>query len=194
MRDDEPVPLPRWEPPLARERRVLHRRRRPIVAFGGIGLALLGLATALDQAMRPAPRLIWNASASAPIGLWHIHPDTRVSAGDMVLAKTPASVRSLAAARHYIPATVPLLKRVAAVDGDIVCAGGPRILIDGHLAAVRMVSDPHGRRLPWWSGCGRLGRDRYFLLNATPESFDSRYFGSVAGTAIIGTATPLWLR
>jgi type IV secretory pathway protease TraF len=32
----------------------------------------------------------------------------------MVLATTPTSVRQLAAARRYIPAGVPLLKRIAA--------------------------------------------------------------------------------
>ncbi len=194
MRDDQPVPLPRWEPPLARERRVLQGRRRPILAFGGIGLALLGLAAALDQGVQPAPRLIWNASASAPVGLWYIHPGARVSAGDMVLAKTPGSVRSLAAARHYIPATVPLLKRVAAMRGAVVCATDKRILIDRRLAAVRLATDPHGRPLPRWNGCGRLGHGRFFLLNAAPDSFDSRYFGPVDAAAIIGTATPLWLR
>jgi conjugative transfer signal peptidase TraF len=194
MRDDQPVPLLRWEPPLARERRVLHRRRRPIVAFGGIGLALLGLAAALDQCERRTPRLIWNASASAPVGLWYIHPGARVSAGDMVLAKTPGSVRSLATARRYIPARVPLLKRVVAMQGTVVCATDKRIVVERRTLAVRLATDPHGRPLPWWNGCGRLGRGQFFLLNTAPDSFDSRYFGPVNETAIIGTATPLWLR
>jgi conjugative transfer signal peptidase TraF len=194
MRDDQPVPLPRWEPLLARERHAYRRRRRPIIAFGGLGLTLLGLAVVLDRDIRPAPRLIWNASASAPIGLWHIDPGARVSAGDMVLAKTPAGVRSLVAERHYIPATVPLLKRVAAVEGDIVCATDKRILIGGHLAAVRLATDPQDRPMPWWNGCRPLGRGRFFLLNAAPDSFDSRYFGPVDRSAIIGSATPLWLR
>lgn len=66
------TPLPDWNPPLARQ---LRRRRRPGLIAGGIGLALRNIAVTLDFAIRPAPRLVWNASASAPIGLWRIQPD-----------------------------------------------------------------------------------------------------------------------
>lgn len=193
MRDDGPVPLPRWEPPLVREHRPRLRRRPPIAVIVGAGLAWLGSGMTLLAAFHPAPRLVWNASPSAPVGFWHIHPGARVSTGDMVLLKTPASIRSLAAARHYLPATVPLLKRVAAMQGDAVCAIGSRIVIDGHPVAVRLAADRHGRPMSWWKGCERLGHGRFFLLNATPDSFDSRYFGPVDRSAIIGTATPLWL-
>jgi len=187
---DRPISPLEWQPPL---RRTVRRRRLVLIA-GGLGLALLGLAARLDQGVRPAPRIVWNASASAPIGFWHIHPDVPIHTGDMVLAHTPASVRQLAARRRYIPANVPLLKRVAAQDGDSVCALGKRIFIDGRRAAVRRAVDPHGRPLPWWSGCEHLRGGRFFLLMDAPDSFDSRYFGPVDEAAIIGRATPLWLR
>jgi len=184
-------PLLEWQPPLARTRR---RRRRPILAASGIGLALLGFAAALDFAVRPAPRVIWNASASAPIGFWRIHPDRPIHTGDMVLAHTPEAVRQLAAIRRYIPANVPLLKRVAARDGDSVCALGREIFINGRWVAERRAADPHGRPLPWWSGCEHLHGGRFLLLMDAPDSFDGRYFGPVDEAAIIGRATPLWLR
>lgn len=40
----------------------------------------------------------------------------------MVLTHTPGNVRRLAAHRRYIPANVPLMKRIAAQGGDDVCA------------------------------------------------------------------------
>lgn len=187
----QPAPLLEWHPPLARQ---LRARRRPLIIAGGIGLALLGLAAVLDSAVRPAPRLIWNASASAPIGLWRIHPGTQLRTNDMVLAHTPASVRQLAARRHYLPANVPLLKRIAGRDGDEVCALGYEIFVNGRRVAQRRSADRKGRPLPWWTGCEHLQDGRVFLLMDAPDSFDGRYFGPISETAIIGKAVPLWLR
>src|SRR3546814_5869861 len=102
----------------------------------------------LDFAVNPAPRLVWNASASAPIGFWRIDPRARIDRGDMVLVQTPDSVRQLAARRHYLPANVPLLKSVAARKGSEVCALGPAIFIDGRLTATRKkVEDRKSTRL-----------------------------------------------
>src|SRR3546814_5747632 len=103
----------------------------------------------LDFAVNPAPRLVWNASASAPPGFWRIDPGARIDRGDMVLVRTPDSVRQLAARRHYLPANVPLLKRVVARDGSKVCALGSAIFIDGRLSATRKEVDRQGRPLPW---------------------------------------------
>jgi conjugative transfer signal peptidase TraF len=185
-----PLPLFEWQPPL---RRVMRPRRAVLIA-GGIGLAMLGAAAVLDFAVRPAPRVIWNASASAPIGLWRIHPGARVRTGDMVLARTPDSVRRLAAQRHYLPANVPLLKRVAARDGDEVCALGNEIFVNGRWIGERRIADRQGRPLPWWSGCELLRGGRLFLVMDAPDSFDGRYFGPVDEAAVIGKATALWLR
>lgn len=191
MREVRRLPPLRWQPPLARTRR---RQRRSILALGGVGLALLGFAALLDQVIRPAPRIVWNASASAPIGFWRIQPARPIRIGDAVLAHTPDSVRWLAARRRYVPANVPLLKQVAAQGGDRVCARGNSIYIDGRRAAIRYAVDSHGRPLPWWRGCGRLHAGQFFLLMPAPDSFDSRYFGPVDRVAIIGGATPLWTR
>lgn len=115
-----PAPLLEWDPPLARQ---LRARRRPVLAASMIGLALLGLGAVLDFAIRPAPRLVWNASASAPVGLWRIDPHARLHTGDMVLARSPRSVRTMAAKRRYLPANVPLLKRIA-THGAVRSHGG----------------------------------------------------------------------
>lgn len=192
-RSDRPAPVPlfAWDSLLAQQ---VRRRRRPILIAANIGLALLGLAAALDFSIRPAPRLVWNASASAPIGLWRIHPDVRLRTGDMVLAHTPASVRLLAASRRYIPSNVPLVKRIAARDGDDVCAIGATLFINGRPVAERLDADRRGRVLPWWEGCEMLRDGRVLLLMERADSFDGRYFGPIDEDQIIGKATPLWLR
>lgn len=142
----------------------------------------------------PVPRLVWNASASAPIGLYRVYPGGSVKAGDMVVARLPGRFRALAAERHYLPANVPLVKRVAAAAGSQVCARRRAILIDNRQVAVRQLSDPHGRPLPWWEGCIRLRSGELLLLMDAPDSFDGRYVGVTEGDDVIGRAVLLWRR
>src|SRR3546814_2644751 len=111
------LPLLDWGDQLRqakRERRTLVRR----VAVIGAGITLVGLTIAFP----PAPRLVWNASASAPIGPYAVTPGATVEPGDMVIARVPDRSRMMAAERRYIPADVPLVKRVAAAAGDEVGA------------------------------------------------------------------------
>ncbi|HEY0596357.1 MAG TPA: S26 family signal peptidase [Sphingopyxis sp.] len=156
--------------------------------------AVLSVALAATLAAPPRPRLLWNASASAPVGLWKVVPTTSVRRGDMVVARLGEPWRALAARRHYLPANVPLLKRVTALPGDRVCALGPWLFVDGRIVAVRRHADRLGRPLPWWHGCRVLGRHSVLLLMDDPASFDGRYFGPLEQRAIVGKAVPLWLR
>ena len=94
-----------------RRARLARRRLRRRIAITAVVIVPLGLTIAFP----PAPWLLWNASASAPIGLYHVTPGAAVKAGDMVVAHAPMAVRELAARRHYLPAHVPLVKRVAAM-------------------------------------------------------------------------------
>lgn len=182
------APLFAWGEQIRRLRR--HRRARQLVAGLAIGSVVLGLTIASP----PAPRLVWNASASAPIGLYRVYPGGSVKAGDMVAARLPARFRALAAERHYLPANVPLVKRVAAAAGSQVCADGRAILVDGRPVATRQTADPHGRALPRWDGCIRLRGRELFLLMDAPDSFDGRYVGVTEGDDVIGRAVLLWRR
>ncbi|WBO24415.1 S24/S26 family peptidase [Sphingomonas abietis] len=97
-----------------------------MLAWVGFGLATLGLSAAQDRLAGPTPWLVWNVSSSAMLGLWRIHPGMGVAVGDMALVRTPDGVRQFAANRHYVPAGVPLLKRVAATDGALRASGSTR--------------------------------------------------------------------
>jgi conjugative transfer signal peptidase TraF len=115
--------------------------------------------------------------------------------GDLVLARAPLWARKLAAERGYLPLNMPIVKRVAAVAGDVVCASGDTISIDGRPVAHRLTSDRMGRPLPQWDGCEILGSGEFFLLMAdVPDSFDGRYFGVTERRNIISRLVPLWTR
>jgi len=173
---------------MARVRRARLRRRGVAIAIGSAGL----IATI---ALPPLPRLVWNASASAPIGLYVVTPGAPLARGDMVIAWPPPTARILAASRHYLPRDVPLVKRVAGIPDDQICAENRIVSVNGRAIATRLVTDPRGRPLPWWQGCRRLDQGALFLLmTETPDSFDGRYFGVSQRRDIIGRARPLWTR
>jgi conjugative transfer signal peptidase TraF len=169
------------------------RPRRGAILATLIGCAAASIAGPL--LWTPPILLVWNASASAPLGLYRVQPGARVGRGDMVVAWAPAPARKLAAQRRYIPANVPLVKRVAGVAGDRVCAMGQIILINGRTGSRRRRRrDPAGRPMPSWKGCRLLSRGDYFLLMDNPASFDGRYFGLTRKQEIIGKAVLVWAR
>lgn len=170
------------------------RKRRRLLRRAALGIATGAIAIGLTIAFPPAPRLVWNASASAPIGLYSVSPDSPAEPGDMVIAWLPEPWRGLAARRRYLPANVPLVKRVAASSGDEVCALGGEIFVNGRRLTDRKVADRRGRPLPMWNGCVRLRGGQLFLLMDHPDSFDGRYFGVTGSADVVGKAALLWRR
>ncbi len=164
--------------------------KRFLILLGGYAAIA---AITVPAFVRPAPRLVWNASASVPIGLYRARPVKGLGRGDLVAAYAPQPVGHLMAERGYLPLRVPMLKQVAAVMGQDVCRTGPHILIDRKHVAEARVFDRAGRPLPAWQGCHRLLEDEVFLLNpGAPDSFDGRYFGPVKKAAIVAILTPVW--
>lgn len=163
--------------------------RTPILA----GMLLATGAILAATIASPRTRVIWNASASLPIGLYAVQHIDRPNIGDLVLARTPDDWTREFDTRGYLPAGVPLLKRVAAASGSTVCRNETRITIDGAFVATAQRHDRYGRPLPAWQGCHRLGADEVFLLIAEHSaSLDGRYLGPTPMSSIIGRAEPLW--
>lgn len=168
-------------------------RRKRLVKRAALGAAGV-FALLVTAAFPPAPRLLWNASASAPIGLYTVSPGTSADLEELVIARLPQRYRRLAATRRYLPMNVPLVKRVAASAGDEVCARGAQVFVNGLSTAKRRIADHAGRPMPLWTGCVDLRGRQLFLLMDTPASFDGRYFGVTEGADIIGRAWPIWTR
>ena len=168
---------------------VIDRAPHAIIATTSCALALGAILF-----RPPTPLLLWNASASSPVGLYAIVPGRSPRAGEMAIAWPPPEARKIAAVRGYLPVRVPLVKQVAAVAGARICAKRSAIFLNGRLAALRRAKDPSGRPLPWWSGCERLGKDDLFLLSPSADAFDGRYFGATGVREVIGTARLPWTR
>ena len=161
---------------------------------------VLGTGAALGLLLAPAVvpsrlRLVWNVSASVPVGLYRLVPVAILRVGDLVAVRPSPGLASFMAARRYVEAGALLVKPVAAVAGQRVCRSGAVVTLDGVAVATALVADRMRRPLPVWTGCRRLRRgDVFLLVPGVPASFDSRYFGPVSATTIVGRAVPLWTR
>ena len=138
-------------------------------------------------------RVLYNASASVPLGWYAVGAPRDLQAGDIVVVRPPVTVAKLLVERGYLGDGVPLLKQLAAGPGMTVCRHEARISVEGTPAALARDADLAGRPLPRWEGCRTLGPAQVFLLNSgAPGSFDGRYFGPTPAADITGKAHPLW--
>ncbi|HZX85688.1 MAG TPA: S26 family signal peptidase [Reyranella sp.] len=153
------------------------------------------LAIGASALFHPLPRLIWNASASVPIGLYAVHPAGALRVTELVVVRPPETLASFLDERRYLPKGVPMLKRILALAGQTVCRSGRAITIDGIAMGEALDRDSRGRTLPVWRGCRVVAGDEVFLMNwQSADSFDGRYFGPLPASTIVGRADPLWTR
>ncbi|MBR0683944.1 S26 family signal peptidase [Roseomonas eburnea] len=154
------------------------------------GLGLIAVPTVAGW----QSRVFWNASASVPLGLYIAAPADDIALGDLVLVRPPETLAAFLGERGYLARGVPLLKHVAALPPQVVCAEGTAIIVDGGSVAHRRATDRLGRALPTWHGCHALEPGEVLLLNGgEPDSLDGRYFGPLPRTSIVARLRPVWI-
>ncbi len=154
---------------------------------------LMTMGVAASALTETPKKLIWNASASAPIGLYSIEPADRLEVTDLVAVDAPEPLARFLAERGYLPRGLPLMKRIAGLPGQQVCRLRSDITVDGIEMGDTLERDRLGRDLPVWQGCRRIADGEVFLMNwEIQDSLDGRYFGPLPANSIIGRAVPLW--
>ena len=142
----------------------------------------------------PAHRhLVVNLTASMPRGLYLLSRDRSPREHEIVVVRLSPAANAIAVSRGYLAAHHPVLKRVAGVAGDRICRFGGAVSINGQPAAIARARDRTDRALPRWHGCLHLRPRQLFVLGAAAGSFDSRYFGVIDQSAIVGIAHPVWI-
>lgn len=154
-------------------------------------LAAMGVVAA---AVIPTPtKLIWNATASAPVGLYTVEPVGAIEVPELVAVLPPEPLAQFMVARGYVGRGVPLLKRVLGLPGQRVCRTGRTITVNAIEMGEALERDRMGRDLPAWQGCRVIAQGQLFLMNGqVRDSLDGRYFGALPASAIIGRAIPLY--
>lgn len=151
------------------------------------------LAVTTTMFIDPDKQLIWNASASVPVGLYRIERSGALLVGDIAVIMPLDDLAAFLDARRYLPKGLPLLKRVLALAGTEVCRTGAAITAYDKSWGQARERDGQGRPLPVWQGCRTLRDGEAFFMNwDSPDSFDSRYFGPLPLATVVGRAIPLW--
>lgn len=140
-----------------------------------------------------------NLTPSAPLGLWWIAPLRRPAmVGDRVFVCPPHEVSVLGRARGYLQAglcpsgVAPLIKIVAAVSGQRVEIGSTVVIDGAPLPNSNLhATDGEGRPLASWPG-GIVPAGQLFLYSAFKASYDSRYFGPLPISGLLGLARPIF--
>jgi conjugative transfer signal peptidase TraF len=139
------------------------------------------------------PLYIWNASNSVPIGLYRVQPATRLAVTELVAVQPPDLLAAFLDLNGYLPIGVPMLKRVLALPGQMVCRNGLTITVDGIEVGDAQERDGRGRPLPVWHGCRVIADGDVFVMNwQSADSLDGRYFGPLPASAVVGRAVPVW--
>jgi conjugative transfer signal peptidase TraF len=150
-------------------------------------------ALVLSTVEEPTPAYIWNVSKSVPVGLYQLQTVGRLAVTELVAVRPPEPLATFLNLNGYLPIGVPMLKRVLALPGQMVCRKGLTISVDGIDVGDALSRDSRGRPLPAWQGCHSVEPDELFLMNwQSEDSLDGRYFGFVPNSSVIGKALPVW--
>jgi conjugative transfer signal peptidase TraF len=162
------------------------KNNKIMLAMATIGIAFL----AVKPLINPLPLVIWNASESVPIGLYLV-AKRQPKLGEIAVIKPTDWVQIYASSRGYLPQNMWLLKPIYAVHPSIICRFGSHVFVSGKQVVKAKIADKMHRVLPVWKGCKLLKPTQYFVLGRHRDSFDSRYFGPVDKSQVVGTAFPL---
>ncbi|MDE2344607.1 MAG: S26 family signal peptidase [Betaproteobacteria bacterium] len=154
-----------------------------------MALAIVALARPADH----SDARLFNDSASVPLGFWR-RVQTPIVKGAVIGFHPPA------AAMPYVLAHMPeyaskklIQKYVVAMAGDRICRAGTAFSVNGAVLGQAALTDYQGHPLPTWTGCRTLGAGQVAVFsNRIPNSFDSRYYGAIPASNIIGVYRPLW--
>lgn len=140
-----------------------------------------------------------NLTPSYPLGLWRIEPlDRSPAVEDLVFICPPDTAAfRMARERGYVGRGLcpgwfsPLIKTVVATEGQTIAIGAS-VSVDGWPLPHSDVrpKDAVGRALVPSAG-GQVPTGFLFLHSDFAGSYDSRYFGPIPASGLLGRARPL---
>ena len=120
-------------------------------------ITMLGGAVALIApiVLEITPAYIWNESESVPVGLYRVQPADKLFVTELLAVQPPEPLATFLDLNGYLPAGLPMLKRVLALPGQTVCRSGLTVSVD--TIEMGEARDRDGRLQP---GRRRGGQDR----------------------------------
>jgi conjugative transfer signal peptidase TraF len=133
-----------------------------------------------------------NITPSEPVGIYREIGGGAEPAA-MVLLKQPHDSAS-SILKRYLPANIPLIKRIAAMPGDVVETGAYGVRVNRILwpDSAPLTHDQEGRSLrPYPFGTYRVPAGQVWVMSNHPCGLDSRYFGPVLESSVISRLVPV---
>ncbi len=142
----------------------------------------------------------WNDSPSVPVGVYL--RDRQFQKGDFVEVCAPDRIVADGIDRGYIPfggpcyhATRPLVKVLAAIEGDVIDVTPAGITINGRRwpQSRRRYLTRDGEAITNWVPYGRrrLERGRVLVLGTHPDSWDSRVWSDIPSSCVRARWIPI---
>ena len=159
------------------------------VLWGLVPIALIATAAAAF----PRPLILYNPSPSITTGYYARTPEAPAT-GKIIAFRVPTIGRDYAAVHMPYLIRGGIIKPIVAGAGDTVCTtGSSGLRINGKARAPIAEHDRHGLPLPHWRDCRALKAGEFFVFSdRIPNSYDSRYYGPVPASDIIGTFRLVW--
>jgi conjugative transfer signal peptidase TraF len=174
-------------------------KRMFVVLVAAIGAFVICLLVFKKMEMSQPYRI--NLSPSVPTGIWKMKGKNAEESGDIrgeyVVVKASAHPGyPLAVERGYLHDLTPMLKRVAATEGDLVSydEGERAVTVNGEYVPMTEVlsRDTEGRLLPRASFPLILKKGEVWLSSENIRGYDSRYFGPVSAD-LLRKAISIWI-
>ena len=137
------------------------------------------------------PLLVINLTDSLPHGFYLVYSKAPKQ-GEIAAFYLPKHVTRQYRDRTWLIPNALFLKPVAFLPGTRLCWKAHRILANDRKIATLKDFDARGLPLRHPRGCLTLKYNEIFVISTfSKNSFDSRYFGPIQRSSVIGTAAPI---
>lgn len=137
-----------------------------------------------------------NTTASFPLGLYKVVKNTTVTRGVFVEICAPdkKNIQLLKLQKENdgicSNGTIPLLKKVAAMEGDKITVTNSKVFVNGVEQANSTI---YAKKVRYYAQTQTLQKGEIFVMSDyNPMSYDSRYFGALKAKDILHTLTPFF--
>ena len=147
--------------------------------IGSIGVLLIAAASAPHP-----PLVLYNRTPSMPAG-FYVYQGHVIRRGEIVAFPLPVAAFGYAQRRGE-RTDLLLLKHVMAVGGDFVSTSGGELHVNGTFIGRIPLIDSSGRPLPQWRQARVLSDGELLVGSSFDRSFDSRFFGPIHTSQVVG--------
>lgn len=135
------------------------------------------------------PAIVINRTPSLPTGIYYISPIDNLSLGATVLVRIPLTWRKTLTDLGYIDENFKyLVKRIVGMPGQYLESDTGNYRIDGRVVAS---IDPEGTKKFRTLARIKIPPGHVAVGSSHPKGVDSRFFGPISQSDILGSATLL---